>query len=127
MPTYCFRKPDDTLVEVVMTISEMLSKQKKDGTLVIDGVKCVRDIQAEQDPVARNRRPGCWPMVSDAVGVHPDQVIDAQKHAEKIGVPTRFNALGQAIFESPGHRKAYCERTGRYDRNAGYGDPQKRR
>ena len=33
---------------------------------------------------------------------------------------------GRAIFNSRAHRKRYCESIGMFDRNGGYGDPQRR-
>lgn len=68
----------------------------------------------------------CWPMCSDAAGVHPDQVAEAQAAATGLGVPTEFTPDGRAVFRSPRHRKLYCEAVGLYDRNGGYGDPQRK-
>ena len=66
-------------------------------------------------------------MESDAAGVGVNQVERAQEHSVEIGVPTEFNPrTGAAIFRSRGHRKAYCEKVGLFDRDGGYGDPQKR-
>jgi len=65
-----------------------------------------------------------WPLHSDAMGVHPSQAKQAYEESVKIGVPTSFDKLGRAIFESRSHRKKYCERMGYYDKNAGYSDPQ---
>jgi hypothetical protein len=67
-----------------------------------------------------------YPMVSDAAGVHPDQTQEAYDHSVANGVPTQFTKDGSAVFESAGHRKRYCEAVGLYDRNAGYGDPQRK-
>lgn len=64
-----------------------------------------------------------WPMLSDAAGVHPDQIPDAQREAKDLGVPISFHPDGRAVFTSARHRKEYCEAIGLYDRNAGYGDP----
>jgi len=43
------------------------------------------------------------------------------------GVPTDYTRDGCPIFTSRAHRKRYCEAHGYFDRNGGYGDPQKRR
>jgi hypothetical protein len=68
--------------------------------------------------------PNCWPMTCDASGVNPIQREEAMRHAQEIGVPTEFNAEGQAVYTSQRHRKAYLRAIGMYDRNAGYGDPE---
>ena len=67
---------------------------------------------------------GNWPQHSDAAGVGASQVKEATLHSYEIGVPTHFTEDGQAIFNSPSHRKKYCEKIGLYDRNAGYSDPK---
>jgi len=88
------------------------------------GETMTRDYTSEQLGVVST--PGNWPLLSDAVGVNPDQRTEAMKHASSIGVPTEFNSKGQAVFTSAGHRKRYCEAIGFIDRNAGYSDPQRR-
>ncbi|MFA7279122.1 MAG: hypothetical protein WC100_03410 [Sterolibacterium sp.] len=70
--------------------------------------------------------PANWPMCSDAAGVHPKQINEASAHAERIGIPTQFNSLGQAVFNSPQHRKKYCEHFKLFDKNGGFSDPQPR-
>jgi len=79
-----------------------------------------------RDHASTAHEPGNWPMVSEAVGVHPLDAKAAEEYAAKIGVPTRFTKDGNAIFTSARHRKEYCERHGFYDRNGGYGDPQRK-
>lgn len=76
--------------------------------------------------IVRTQCAGTWPMYSDAMGVHPDQAKEAYSESIKMGVPTSFDNQGRAIFNSAGHRKAYCEAYGVYDRNGGYGDPQRK-
>lgn len=70
--------------------------------------------------------PANWPMTSVAMGVSPRQIAKARAAAAQAGVPTDFNADGDAIFTSAAHRKQYCEAMGFYDRNGGYGDPQRK-
>jgi len=68
-----------------------------------------------------------WPLVSEAMGVHPSQVQAVMADDRRKGVPTDYTRDGCPIFTSRAHRKRYCEAHGYFDRNGGYGDPQKRR
>lgn len=70
-----------------------------------------------------NRRTNCWPMVSDAAGVHPTDAKRAAKHASAVGVPTEFNSDGNPVFTDKHHRRRFLEAHHMYDRNAGHGDP----
>lgn len=67
-----------------------------------------------------------WPLYSDAVGVHPDQIPEAMAEARKHGVPTDFTPDGKVVFTSPGHRRDYCKLYGYFDLNGGYSDPSPR-
>lgn len=80
---------------------------------------------AYQRPGAQVAPPATWaePVLSDAMGVHPDQIHEAQQHSVSIGVPTQFNKLGQAVFTSRQHRRDYCRHFGVHDLDGGYGDP----
>lgn len=70
---------------------------------------------------------GAWPMLSDALGVMPEQIPEAREELRAKGVDANFSTDGRIEFRSRGHRKAVCEALGYYDRNGGYSDPQKRR
>ncbi len=87
------------------------------------GERTERDFVGEAYGVAH--KPGNWPMKSEAMAVHPDQVGEAHADAVKRGVPTEFDKSGCPIFTSPGHRKRFCEAYGAYDRNGSYGDPRR--
>lgn len=63
-----------------------------------------------------------WPILSDAVGIHPDQVDEAREECKRLGVPTDFKDDGRVVFTSRAHRKEYLRAHGYYDRNGGYGD-----
>jgi len=71
-------------------------------------------------------RSNCWPMASDAMGVHPDQIAEVMEYDRKHGVPTEYTADGRPILTSREHRKRYAEAHRFFDRNGGYGDPQRR-
>ena len=123
MPVYFYRRTDnDELIEVVMTADEMLLRQNKDSVIILDdGVKAVRDIAAQYD--GRRDVPGNYPMLSDALGCHPDQRSQFTELSKEAGCETHFTSDGRAILESKGHRRSYAESRGLYDRNGGYSDP----
>ena len=64
-------------------------------------------------------------MVSEALGVTKRQIPAALELAAKKGVTVRFDSEGRAIFNSAKERKQYAEAHGFYDRDGGYGDPQR--
>lgn len=66
-------------------------------------------------------------MHSYAAGVAPHQREEAYEASKRMGVPTRFDKNGDAIFRDPQHRKEYCEAKGLFDRNAGHKDPKPQR
>lgn len=66
---------------------------------------------------------GGWPMMSDALAVHPSLRADAEKDAAAKGCPTDFAADGRPILRDKEHRKRFLQTYGYYDRNAGYSDP----
>lgn len=119
MPTYCYRRSDGSIVELTMSVAEML---RLGPNPVIDGRRLTRDIAAEHSATPRT---SCdlWPMRSDAVGVHP---LDAARAAEadaRRGVPTDYcPTTGCAIFRDRAHRKAWLKAHGMIDRDGGYGD-----
>jgi glycine/D-amino acid oxidase-like deaminating enzyme len=68
--------------------------------------------------------PGAWPLLSDALAVHPTLTKEAMRDAAAKGVPTEFHEDGRPIFRDRDHRKRYMMATGYYDRGAGYSDAQ---
>jgi hypothetical protein len=123
MPFYIYKdEKTGEKVEIMMSMSEMLRRQRPDKTIVHDdGRVLIRDVVSEHRGTSHSS--GTWPLLSDAAGVHPNQVNEAMEHASRNGVPTRFHPeTGQAIFESRGHRKAFLRMRGMYDKSGGYGD-----
>jgi len=114
MPTYCYTNGDRT-IEEHYPMGEAPRKIRRGGRTYH------RDFRAEQ---VGTRPPGNWPMESDALGVNPEQIAEAEAHSREIGIPTRFTKEGCAVFESPQHRKRYAEALGYFDRNGGFSDPQ---
>jgi hypothetical protein len=66
--------------------------------------------------------PGNWPLKSKAAGVAKKQIAEAAAYDARMGVPTEYDARGNAIFTSRSHRKKWCEVHGYVDVDGGYGD-----
>jgi hypothetical protein len=115
---------DEKSVEREMTLKEYEGLERTDGgNVVMDKMIWYRDFAQEQHG---GQLATCWPMLSDAAGVHPDQIGEAKTKAAAAGIRVDFHPDGRVRFESAKQRKQYCEFRGLYDRNGGYGDPQKR-
>ena len=67
-------------------------------------------------------RPDCWPMISEAMGVQPEQVSEAASHARSNGVPTDFTPDGRVIVRDRKHRRELLRLYGMHDNQGGYGD-----
>lgn len=68
-----------------------------------------------------------YPYWSDSLGVAPEQIPQFMEADRKAGFATEYNPVtGQLKITDRGFRKRYCQHLGFYDRNGGYGDPQKR-
>ena len=63
-----------------------------------------------------------WPIVSDAMKVHPKQIAEHAALCKAKGVPTETTEIGQPVFRDRSHRKKYLRAFGYHDRNGGYGD-----
>lgn len=114
MATYCYRCPScDTQFEVTVC-----ARWKR---CVNCGKRAVRYIAGEHAP--RRRAGARWPILSDALSVHPKQVKGMRKRVLEAGVPTEIRPDGRPVLRDAKHRKRFCEAFGYYDRNAGYGDP----
>jgi sugar/nucleoside kinase (ribokinase family) len=116
MPTYCFRRADGSVVTRFYHMRDEIPRR----IVCDDGEEAVRDLKAEHD--GPHASPGCWPMTSIALGVHPAQVGDAVAEAKRKGVPTEFLPDGRPILRDRAHRRAYMKALGYFDRDAGYSD-----
>jgi len=67
-------------------------------------------------------RPDCWPMLSEAMGVQPDQIGEAAAHARKNGVPTEFTGDGRVIVRDRKHRRDLLRLYGMHDKQGGFSD-----
>lgn len=76
-----------------------------------------RSFQAEFG--GRKPRRAGWPIYSEALAVHPEQIDDAERTAAERGVPTQFVRrdcpehdlyAGQAIITSREHQREFCQK-----------------
>lgn len=64
----------------------------------------------------------CWPMKSEALACHPDQVVDHNERNRSKGIGARYNADGTCVIESRGDRKKLLRLEKMHDKSGGYGD-----
>lgn len=130
---YCFRRPDTgKLINAMLSYEKFVSFREDADHLWFDD-ESGQPVEPESEGAFRAKRdwmeeaPGvpsdsAWPMHSYALGVRPEQRMEAQEHSRDIGVPTEFDRKGDAVFRNRKHRKRYCKAAGFFDRDAGYGD-----
>jgi len=120
MPQYSYKCLScEKTKNVFKPMSEFRSKETCEC-----GKAMERDFFAEHNGFPHH--PGNWPIHSEAMAVHPDQIKDAMARDAKCGIPTEYDKHGRPIWTSQRHKKLYCESYGYFDKNGGYGDPQKR-
>ena len=103
MPEYCFKdRESGEPVDLVLGMSEMWSVRRDDDSIVWQGRVLDRDYSRELG----DARKAAWPLLSDAAGVHPDQIPMASENMRRAGVSLNYTADGRAIFESAAHRRA---------------------
>jgi len=110
MPNYRY-----THEETGETIEMYFAMTDRPKSVTQQGKVYVRDVAAEMN--SRKSEPGShWPMHSDAMGVHPDQVDQMQNTARKCGVPTEWcRKTGRAKLTSPRHKKQVMKALGFVD------------
>ena len=113
-----------------MATAKTIVTYSRDGTptYMIDGKAVTKD---EFDrilpskPIAvpgKAHLPGAWPMISEAMGVMPDQIAEASAHAKAGGVPTEFTPDGRAILRDRSHRRELMKLYRFHDNHGGYSD-----
>jgi len=119
MPQYSFKCSCGAKKTVVRPMAE------SDMPVLCDVCSFVmkRDFVAD---FGKDKKPAGWPMVSVAAGINPDQIGEYKEFDKKMGVETDYTPSGDVVFRDRAHRKKYCEAHHLYDRNGGYGDPQRR-
>lgn len=66
-----------------------------------------------------------WPILSDALGVNPEHIGESVKKLAEVGVSAEYTEDGRAVLRDPRHRRDWARAAGVFDRNGGYGDPQR--
>ncbi len=123
MPIYIFINPEtNEQKEIAMSVSEMLEKSDDtDDSMVIDGVRHERCLACEHNGLDRVRHAAGWPMVSEAMGTHPDNVKTSIDHFQKMGVRVEYDKSGAMVFDNAAHRRKvlraanYTDKQGYYD------------
>lgn len=120
MPLVQYRKADGTLLEERF----YHPTQRIPERIRVLGVTAKRDRTIRGDSATT---PGSgWPLVSEAMACHPSQIPQCMEFDHKMGISANYTKDGRPIFRDRAHRKRYCEAYGFFDKNGGYGDPQKR-
>ncbi len=57
-----------------------------------------------------------WPKTSDSLAVHPKQRAAAVEEANRLGVPTHYDALGRPVLTSQRHLDELAKKLGYTDR-----------
>lgn len=71
---------------------------------------------------AKSCTPTCWPMKSEAMGVHVDQIQEATDRNRRHGVNVTYDSIGRAILPDRKERKKLLRLEGFFDKAGGYGD-----
>jgi len=100
----------------------LVEKRKSEVECVICGAMAGRDYCGEHNKHGTST--GAWtkPLISQALGVAPSQVKEAERRHREVGCPTDFTKGGQAIIRSRDHRNKLLKLNNMRDRDAGYGD-----
>lgn len=115
MPTYCIRMEDTgERRELIITFAEMDKMRDENGVYTLeDGRTATRDYEAELAPSKQIK--GAWPIHSNAMAVHPNQVRDAKEYARHRGVNVDFDGKGCPILDTPKHKEQYMKTRGVHD------------
>ncbi len=89
----------------------------KPDRYLIDGKEVTREEYEEAFPdqplgIFGTHHAAGWPVISDSLAVHPNQVEEATEDAKKKGVPTEFLPDGRPVMRSKEHFTSYARRYG---------------
>ena len=63
-----------------------------------------------------------WPMRSDALAVHPNQIEAAKARDAAHGIQTDYDHMGRPILRDRDHRRRMLRSFGYHDNDGGYSD-----
>ena len=66
--------------------------------------------------------PKCWPMVSEALACHPNQVKKMNARARKHNLGVHYSRDGRCHIPDRGERKRLMRLEKMHDNEGGYGD-----
>lgn len=76
-----------------------------------------------QPPALGGNTPACWPMKSEAMAVHPDQIPEALARNKRHGISgVSYDRLGRAVLADRRARRDLMRLEGVHDNQGGYGD-----
>ncbi len=91
----------------------VVTKEEFDGLLPEKPLGC---------PLA-GHLPACWPQVSEALAVHPDQVQEGNVRNKRHGISARYQpGTGLCVIPDRDDRSKLMRLEGVHDKHAGYGD-----
>ncbi len=97
MPEHCF-------VHGGVIVRRRYDKGECPETVSVMGHNYVR---CDEPATRAIKGKGKWPIRSEAVAVHPDQIKEAVAFSKRHGVPTEYDKLGRPEFRSPGHQRRH--------------------
>lgn len=76
----------------------------------------------EEGECLAGQSPGCWPMVSRALQVHPRQIPAVLERNRRAGINVEYQPDGQPVLTDRGKRRELLRVERKHDNNGGYGD-----
>ena len=74
-------------------------------------------------PMHGGNHPQCWPMKSDALAVHPNQIAATMARDRKHGIASEYDPVdGRCIIKDRGQRRELMKSYKLHDNEGGYGD-----
>lgn len=120
MPIYCYRTDDGEGVEIAMDIGEMLSRQNRDGSIVLDDGRIGRmDFYAMH---GKRKHVEPYHAVSTSMAVRPDQIAETIEQDRYMGsMADEYRPDGKLVFRSRHKHDAYAKQRGfkNYDNYVG--------
>jgi hypothetical protein len=98
-----------------MTIARLSRIRRKDGSIRHKGRVLDRDKGSEFRGSFSGK--AHWPILSDAAGVHPDQIPEMSDHMRRNGVSLDYAPDGRAVFQDAAQRRAALRVLGLHDRS----------